>query len=150
MFRRPTLSSSSKTHYPVPLQARLLSLSQQLEKKIQCFVVLEALFAESGLTAKTVSDKSDYLTTFLKDNSVAIKPLFWGLELFAFRHQDDLKKFPLVCKALYDLDVLEKENFLPYWEGGGNHANPGHEMVRKQIASFAEWLAADSSSDESD
>lgn len=62
-----------------------------------------------------------------------------------------LKQFPLVCKALYDMDVIDEENFLPYYaDSKANKGNPGHDVVHKVLKSFVEWLKDNSSSDDSD
>lgn len=57
----------------------------------------------------------------------------------------------MVLKALYDLDLVDEENFLPYYnDSKANKGHSGHDDVHKVIAPFAQWLENNSDSDGSD
>mgnify|MGYP001949552443 CR=1 FL=1 len=57
---------------------------------------------------------------------------------------------PQVCKALYDLDLIEEGNFLPYYKSDTNKENPGHHAFHKVVKPFADWMEQDSSDSDSD
>jgi hypothetical protein len=58
-----------------------------------------------------------------------------------------VKGFPLVAKALYDMELFQEAPFIAYYdENKFNKENKGHSLVRKQIKGFVEWLKEDNDS----
>lgn len=82
---------------------------------------------------------------------INLRDLMWGFELYLHEHPEDLAKFPLVCKALYDEDLFEEAEFIAYYENDeSNKELPSHGKARKQIGPFVTWLKEDSSDSDSD
>jgi len=75
--------------------------------------------------------------------------MMWGFELYISEHLDCLKGFPMVLKALYDMDLVVEDNFLPYYnDSKANKGHSGHDDVHKVIAPFAQWLSENSDSED--
>lgn len=54
------------------------------------------------------------------------------------------------AKELYDLEIVDSEAFLQWWEDERSTSTPEMESVRTQTKPFIEWLEADSDSEEED
>eukprot|EP00392_Amoebophrya_sp_AT5.2_P010614 g10679.t1 len=129
-------------------ESRLLKLSRQMERKLFAYAVLEGLFPDESLAPKAVSD-CEHLKAVVKEDKIPMRDLMWGFEMYLSEHEGCLKQFPMVLKALYDLDLVEEENFLPYYnDTKANKDVPGHGAVHKVCKPFAEWLAENSDSDD--
>merc|ERR1712176_803537 len=88
----------------------------------------------------SVTKQGEFLKATLKESPVVFRDLMWACEYFVYKHEEKtLKKYPMVLKALYDLDLYDnfEKQFLEYYDGNKeNKSNPGHNMVRKPIAPF--------------
>lgn len=145
-------------------EARLQFLSSGMNKRLQLYILFEALFNDGEnngiLNAKAFEAKKEVFSAFCKDNKVQCKEIMWGLELYVHLRaetdqQASLKASPLVCKALYDEDLLGGESgaaFIEYYEQGAkvNGRNPGHDAVHAKIGAFVDWLRESDSDDDSD
>merc|ERR1712194_319974 len=89
------------------------------------------------------------IQNMVKGLKLVIADIMWGLEVFTAEH-DTVKSLAGVAKALYDLEIFDEKNFLPYYNSKPEHNNAGHEEVHKALQPFAEWLEDDSDSDDSD
>lgn len=110
-----------------------------------------ALFSADNVL-KEISSKKKLLKTFAK-NEKGQKGLIGGFEEFCgVKHRDLLAKFPLILKALYDLDLLEEEVILAWGE------KVSKKYVDKKIAKelhekaqpFLKWLKEAETDDSSD
>lgn len=133
-------------------ESRLQMLSAQLDRKMLVYIVLEALFPDGELNKDNVlldPAKSKLLGVIdNEDGKIGIRDMMWGFELYVSEHGDCLKGFPHVCKSLYDLEVIDEDNFVPYFDDKmANAGNPGHDSVHKVIAPFVKWLRESSDSD---
>ncbi len=149
-------------------EARLKQISAGVDKKMLVYMCVEAIFGVAGsdpatesitsgsgtgtLTTKNAEKYSEPLVKLIKGENISVRDFMWGFELYVFEHQEKcLKGFPMVCKALYDMDLLDDKNFVEYYnDSKANKENPGHKMVHKAVAPFVKWLAESSSESESD
>ncbi|CAD7923951.1 unnamed protein product [Amoebophrya sp. A120] len=132
-------------------ESRLLKISRQMEKKLFAYAILESLFPDESLSAKAMEKAEDLFAGVVREDKIPMKDLMWAFELYISEHEACLKGFPMVLKAMYDMDLIEEENFLPYYnDPKANKNHPGHDAVHKIVKPFAEWLAENSDSDDSD
>lgn len=135
-------------------EAKMQQVSRGLDLKMRMYACWEALFPEGTMDAKSVEKAGEMVIACKEEGDVSLKDSMWGFEMYVNEHNDKaLKAFPMVCKALYDLEYFEDGDFVKYWEDNSvNASNPGHSSVHKAIAPFVNWLKEDndSSSDDSD
>lgn len=145
---RPAVSGKSEDFLEEVKLGVISAVGIENKNKMIMYVALETIYGDSELTAASIEKHSELILALIKGANVNVADMMWGFELFIFEHQDFLKGFPHVCKALYDLDLIDDDNFLPYYKDKkANKANPGHKMVHKVVEPFANWLEADSSDD---
>jgi len=137
-------------------EAKMQRFSAGLDKKMLVYVVLEALFPDDSLNKDSIMEdpaKSKIMAILRskEDGNVSVKDMMFGFELYIHEHNACLKGFPLVCKSLYDLELIDEDSFIPYFDDKkANSGNPGHDAVHKAIAPFATWLRESSDSSDSD
>ncbi|KVI02781.1 eukaryotic translation initiation factor 5-like [Cynara cardunculus var. scolymus] len=110
----------------------------------------EALFdeVEKGF-AKQVVKKKKYLVAAVSDGEDSQMLLLRAMEEFCGKSNPiAVKEVPLVLKALYDLDVLEEEHVVKWYEEGLNGGNKS-SLIWKNAKPFVEWLqSAESETEE--
>lgn len=132
---------------PSQLKTALSSLSGSPDEVMNA--LFEALFDGAGKGfAKEVAKKKNYLTAIVQDEESQML-LLGAVETFCEKASADaVKEVALVLKVLYDVDVLEEDSIVQWYEaglGGDNKNSP----VWKNVKPFVEWLqSAESESEE--
>jgi hypothetical protein len=120
---------------------------------MRLYIVLQALFGEhdddTKLNKTNVGKFGEHLKGVCADGPIAVEHCMGAFELYIHEHEDALKPFPLVCKALYDLDsIFDDAAFVKYYKAPEKkNKNQGHSVVREKIQPFVEWLEDDSDDD---
>merc|ERR1712194_356532 len=133
-------------------ELRLQGISLHLPKKMLSFVMWESFFgtdSEVEIGLKGVRSQGKLIQSMVKGLKLGVPDIMWGLEVFTAEH-DTVKALAGVAKSLYELEIFDEKNFLPYYNSKDAGGNPGHEEVHKALKPFAEWLQDDSDSDSDD
>lgn len=130
------------------LQSILGSLPGSAQDKITA--LFEALFdgVEKGF-AKEVTKKKNFLAAAVAQDEVSQLLLLRGIEAFCGKSSSTVtKEVALVLKTLYDVDVLEEEYIVQWYQEGLKGGNKDSQ-IWKNAKPFIEWLeSAESESEE--
>ncbi|KAJ9564517.1 hypothetical protein OSB04_000483 [Centaurea solstitialis] len=111
----------------------------------------EALFdgVEKGF-AKQVVKRKKYFAAAVAEGGDSQMILLRAMEAFCGKSNPvAVKEVPLVLKALYDVDVLEEEHVVKWYEEGLNGGNKS-SLIWKNAKPFVEWLQSAESETEED
>ncbi|PWA53210.1 Armadillo-type fold [Artemisia annua] len=126
----------------------LASLSGSHQEKVNA--IYEALLdgVEKGFS-KHVLKKKNYLAAVVAEGEDSQLVLLRAVEEFCGKaNPAAVKEVPLVLKALYDVDILEEEYVVKWYEEGLSGGNKGSQ-IWKNAKPFVEWLqSAESESEE--
>ncbi|KAL2231934.1 eukaryotic translation initiation factor 5 [Sesamum indicum] len=102
--------------------------------------LFEALFEGVGKGfSKEVVKKKNYLVAVVQEEGSQAS-LLHAIESFCGKASPDaLKEVALVLKELYDIDVLEEEFIVEWYQKGVNGDNKG-SSIWKNVKPFVEWL----------
>lgn len=132
------------------LQVQLAALSASAQDKMS--VLFEALFngVEKGF-AKEVVKKKNYLAAAVAEDAGSKLLLLHAIENFCCKSSSNsnaLKEVALVLKALYDVDLLEEEDIVQWYQKGLKGDNKDSK-IWKNVQPFIDWLQnAESESEE--
>ncbi|VVA28517.1 PREDICTED: eukaryotic [Prunus dulcis] len=134
---------------PKQFQSLLGSLSGSAKEKMTA--LFEALFGglEKGF-AKEVSKKINYLAVAAAQDEGSQLLLLQAIEGFCGKSSSSaLKEVALVLKALYDVDILEEECIVQWYQDGlkGGSKN---SQIWKNAKPFIDWLQSAESETEED
>lgn len=126
----------------------LASLSGSHQEKVNA--IYEALLdgVEKGFS-KHVLKKKNYLAAVVAEGEDSQLVLLRAIEEFCGKtNPTAVKEVPLVLKALYDVDILEEEYVVKWYEEGLSGGNKSSQ-IWKNAKPFVEWLqSAESESEE--
>ncbi|KAJ8541672.1 hypothetical protein K7X08_002488 [Anisodus acutangulus] len=102
--------------------------------------IVDALFeALFGRVGKGLSKKKKYLAAAVQEDGSQLS-LLHAIELFCGKSNSEaLKEVALVLKALYDIDMLEEEFVVEWYEKGSKGSNKV-SPIWKNVKPFVEWL----------
>ncbi|KAL8242433.1 hypothetical protein R6Q59_012735 [Mikania micrantha] len=113
--------------------------------------VYEALLdgSEKGF-AKQLLKKKNYLAALIEGEDDSQLLLLQAIEDFCGKSNPNaVKEVALVLKALYDVDILEEEYVVKWYEEGTSGGNKSSTPIWKNAKPFVEWLqSAESESEE--
>ncbi|GKC22828.1 eukaryotic translation initiation factor 5-like protein [Tanacetum coccineum] len=147
---RKSLVDSAKESLKKGVGAKelLASLSGSHQEKVNA--IYEALLdgVEKGFS-KHVLKKKNYLAAVVAEGEDSQLVLLRAVEEFCGKaNPTAVKEVPLVLKALYDVDVLEEEYVVKWYEEGLSGSNKSSQ-IWKNAKPFVEWLqSAESESEE--
>ncbi|XP_043704786.1 eukaryotic translation initiation factor 5-like [Telopea speciosissima] len=130
------------------LQSTLGSLSGTPQEVMNA--LFEALFGgvEKGF-AKEVAKKKNYLAAAASGEDGSQMRLLWAIVDFCGKASPEVvKEVAVAVKSLYDIDVLEEETIVQWYQEGLAGGNK-NSQVWKNVKPFIEWLqSAESESEE--
>jgi len=134
-------------------ELRLCQIAAEIDSKMRFYVGIEALFStKEDFKAANVEKKTSYLSKMMKHAKpqLGTDEVMWGFEHLIFNHAPELNStFPMVCKALYDEEIVEEKHFISHY--AKDLTNPGFAEAKKLAAPFIQWLeTADSDEDSSE
>ncbi|KAD2393058.1 hypothetical protein E3N88_40035 [Mikania micrantha] len=113
--------------------------------------VYEALLdgVEKGF-AKQLLKKKNYLAALIEGEDESQLLLLQAIEDFCGKSNPNaVKEVALVLKALYDVDILEEEYVVRWYEEGTSGGNKSSSPIWKNAKPFVDWLqSAESESEE--
>ncbi|KAL8223882.1 hypothetical protein R6Q57_019357 [Mikania cordata] len=128
----------------------MMSSMSGLPQENMC-AVYEALLdgAEKGF-AKQLLKKKNYLAALIEGEDDSQLLLLQAIEDFCGKSNPNaVKEVALVLKALYDVDILEEEFVVKWYEEGTSGGNKSSSLIWKNAKPFVDWLqSAESESEE--